>query len=77
MAYRATYRARREGQYGVILSADLILAEVAILRGDAGSYEMTRENIVRNMKESGQRSVLRLWILVWDRARIFPFGCVI
>ena len=60
MAYRATYRARREGQYGVILSADLILAEVAILRGDAESYEMTRENIVRNMKESEQRSVLRL-----------------
>ena len=44
----------------VILSADLILAEVAILRGDAESYEMTRENIVRNMKESEQRSVLRL-----------------
>lgn len=60
MAYRATYRARREGQYGVILSADLILAEVAILRGDVEAYEITRESIVHNMKESGQRFVLRL-----------------
>ncbi len=60
MAYRATYRARREGQYGVILSADLVLAEVAILRGDAVAYEATRESIVHNIRESGQRSVLRL-----------------
>lgn len=35
-------------------------AEVAILRGDVETYGMTRESIVRNMKESGQRSVLRL-----------------
>lgn len=60
MAYKAAYRARKEGQYGVILSADLLLAEVAILRGDVETYGMTRESIVRNMKESGQRSVLRL-----------------
>ncbi len=60
MAYRATYRARREGQYGIVLSADLVLAEIAILRGDAESYEITRGSIVHNMKESGQRSVLRL-----------------
>ena len=60
MAYRATYRARREGQYGVILSADLVLAEVAILRGDAEACETARESIVHNIRESGQRSVLRL-----------------
>ncbi len=60
MAYRATYRARREGQYGVILSADLVLAEVAILRGDAEACETARESIVHNIRESGQRSVMRL-----------------
>ncbi len=60
MAYRATYRARGEGQYGVVLSADLVLAEIAILRGDAESYEVTRASIVHNIRESGQRSVLRL-----------------
>ncbi len=60
MAYRATYRARKEGQYGVVLSADLVLAEVAILRGDAEAYKTTRESIVHNIRESGQRSVLRL-----------------
>ncbi len=60
MAYRATYRARKEGQYGVILSADLVLAEVAILRGDAEAYDTARESIVHNIRESGQRSVLRL-----------------
>lgn len=60
LAYRATYRARKEGQYGVILSADLVLAEVAILRGDAEACETARESMVYNIRESGQRSVLRL-----------------
>ncbi len=60
MARKAARRGRGAGQYGVCLSADLILAEIALLRGDAGSYETARGSMARTAEESGQRSVLRL-----------------
>ncbi|MBQ9452966.1 MAG: hypothetical protein IJU65_06715 [Desulfovibrio sp.] len=60
MAHKATYRGRNAGQYGVCLSADLILAEIGLLRGDIETYETARESLARNAHESGQHSVLRL-----------------
>ena len=60
MAHKATYRGRNAGQYGVCLSADLILAEIALLRGDIEGYETARESLARNAHESGQHSILRL-----------------
>lgn len=60
MAHKATYRGRNAGQYGVCLSADLILAEIGLLRGDVEAYETARESLARNAHESGQHSILRL-----------------
>ena len=60
MAHKAIYRARHAGQYAVCLSADLILAEIALLRGDGEAYATACDSMVRNAEESRQRSVLRL-----------------
>ena len=60
MAHKAIYRARSSSQYAVCLSADLILAEIALLRGDAEAYEAARNSMAHNAEESRQRSILRL-----------------
>ena len=60
MAYKATYRGRQAGQHGVCLSADLVLAETGLLRGDAETYAAACDSMARSAYASGRHSVLRL-----------------
>lgn len=60
MCYKAVYRAHAAHQFGVVLCAEIALAEIAVLRGDAGAYAAQRESIAKTSKESHQRSVARM-----------------
>jgi LuxR family maltose regulon positive regulatory protein len=60
LSHRAIYEARDVGQTGNCLCAELILARIAILRGDAKMYEEARKNIVKDANESAQTSIMRI-----------------
>ncbi|MDR1481453.1 MAG: LuxR C-terminal-related transcriptional regulator [Synergistaceae bacterium] len=60
LCHKAIYEAREAGQIGNCLCAELILARIAILRGDAGAYGAARKSIAKDVNESSQTSILRI-----------------
>ena len=60
LCHKAFYRAHGAHQLGVCLSAELVLAEIAIVRGDADAYVSARNNIAKTAEEASQRSVFRM-----------------
>ena len=60
LCHKATYRASDAEQFGVCLCAEVALAQIAIMRGDAAAYAATRVSITRTATASGQRSVMRM-----------------
>lgn len=60
LCHKALYRAREAGQPGVCLCAKLVLAEIAILRGDASAYRAACDNISNTVDKAQQRTVFRM-----------------
>lgn len=60
LCYRALYEARSRQQVSVCLCAELILARIAILRGDVDSYFIAVENIRSYADGNAQLYVLRM-----------------
>ena len=60
LCHKAIYEAREVGQIGNCLCAWLILARIAILRGDAPAYEAARQSIAKDVREDSQTSILRI-----------------
>ena len=58
--YKAIYQARGERQMGICLCAELVLARIAILRGDGNTYATIRAGITKNSEEPRQRDVSRM-----------------
>ena len=59
-AHRAVYRASEENQIGNRICAELVLAKLAILCGDAAAYKSLREEITARARNAGQRAVFLL-----------------
>jgi len=57
LCYKALYDAKSFGQIGICLSAELVLARIAILRGNEGSYFTAVRNIQGYDKESSNPSI--------------------
>ncbi len=60
LCHKAIYEARAAGQIGNCLCAELLLARIAILRGDCEAYTSIRQEIVKDAKEARQTSILRI-----------------
>ena len=60
LCHKAMERARNAGQAGVCLCAQVVQAEIAILRGKATAYAAIRAAITQTAEASGQRSVMRM-----------------
>jgi LuxR family maltose regulon positive regulatory protein len=58
--YKALYEARGMNQIGNCLCAELVLARVAILRGDAQAYGSVRQSIIKDAKEARQIYISRM-----------------
>ncbi len=59
-SHRALYLARSTRQICISLCAELVLARLAILRGDGGAYATIRENIRKYGMETPERAVWRM-----------------
>lgn len=59
-AHRAVYRASEENQIGNRICAELVLARIAILRGDRAAYISLREELTARARNAGQRAVFLL-----------------
>lgn len=59
-AHRAVYRASEENQIGNRICAELVLARLALLRGDAAAYISLREELTARARNAGQRAVFLL-----------------
>ena len=59
-AHRAVYRASEENQIGNRICAELVLARLAILRGDGAAYLSLREKIINRAGSADQRSTFLL-----------------
>ncbi|MDL2209472.1 LuxR C-terminal-related transcriptional regulator [Desulfovibrio sp. OttesenSCG-928-O18] len=57
LCHAALYRARGMKQFGVCLCAELVLAEIAVLRGDGQAYAAMRAQMAQTAEDAGQRSV--------------------
>ena len=60
MCYKAIYQADEKYQMSIRLCAELILARIAILRGDMSSYGAIRAGIAKNAEKSKQRAISRM-----------------
>ncbi len=60
LSHKALYLARGAGQTSLCLCAELVLARLAILRGDGAAFRAVRENIAGYRKESPERSIARM-----------------
>ncbi|NLP18619.1 MAG: helix-turn-helix transcriptional regulator, partial [Firmicutes bacterium] len=60
LCHRALYEARSHRQLGVSICAELVLARLAILRGDVEAYFTAVKNIKNRAKESPSPSILHL-----------------
>lgn len=60
MARSALYEAQAAGQSGNSLCAWLVLARIAVLRGDEGMYSEARNSIRNEASRSSQRSIVRI-----------------
>lgn len=60
LCYKAFYEARNYKQTGICISIELILAQIAILRGDVKSYFTLVENIKNYAKENSDLYILHM-----------------
>ena len=60
LCHKALYNARSHRQTGICMCAELLLARIAILRGDAQGYLNALENIGRCAQESDNLYILRM-----------------
>ncbi len=60
LSHKALYLAREAGQISLCLCAELVLARLAILRGDGAAFGAVRENIAGYRKESPERAIARM-----------------
>jgi LuxR family maltose regulon positive regulatory protein len=60
LCHKALYEARNKQQVCICLCAELTLARVAILRGDADAYFAAMENIQRYARENPSPYILRM-----------------
>jgi len=60
LSHKALYLARGAGQISLCLCAELVLARLAILRGDGAALGAVRENIARCGNESPERGIARM-----------------
>ena len=60
LCHKALYEARSFQQTGVCLCAELVLARIAILRGDVDGYLTAVSNIKGYVKENSNLYILRM-----------------
>ena len=60
LCYKAIYDAKNFGQTGICLSVELVLARIAILRGNEEDYFMAIRNIQNYKKESSNQVILHM-----------------
>jgi LuxR family maltose regulon positive regulatory protein len=60
MCQKALYEARSARQFGNCLCAELVLARIALLRGDGKAYDAARQSIARDAKEARQAATTRM-----------------
>jgi LuxR family maltose regulon positive regulatory protein len=58
--YKAIYQAQGVRQTSICLCAELVLAKIALLRGDGRAYAETREKIFKDAAESRQTFIVRM-----------------
>lgn len=59
-SHKALYQARSARQTSISLCAELVLARLAVLRGDGEAYATARKSLCGYRKESPERSVVRM-----------------
>jgi LuxR family maltose regulon positive regulatory protein len=60
MCCKALYEARSARQFGNCLCAELVLARIALLRGDGKAYDAARQSVTKDAKEARQTATLRM-----------------
>jgi LuxR family maltose regulon positive regulatory protein len=58
--HKAIHQANEAQQMSICLCAELVLARIAILRGDGNAYAERRDRITKNAEEPRQRAVSRM-----------------